>query len=301
MRPAADDGASARPQGHLSAAAIHPDAKLLAVRRRAWRRDPAQLHLFDPTAQEGELPAGWRWSWVDGELLCFDLETTGIDRFFDVPVSFAFVRLTAGQVRERRVAIVDPGRPIPAEATRVHGITDAVARREGMPLHLAVQEIAGCLVDASCRGIPTVGVKLDFDLTMLDVLCQATDGRGLAERGWHGPVLDALVLDRSVDRFRKGHRTLRDLCLLYGVAIDRAHAADCDAEAAGRVVLSMAARYEHLARASLAQLHVSQVAWHREWASSFSAWRLSRGFDPLPPCEEEWPVAGRTGAEVGAA
>jgi DNA polymerase III subunit epsilon len=271
------------------------------VRRAGWRRDPAQLHLFDCTSEAPDRLPPWHWSWVDGELLCFDLETTGVDRFFDVPVSFALVRIRAGEVCERRVAIVDPGRPIPTEATDVHGITDTMARREGMPLHRAVAEVIDCLADASARGVPTVGIKLDFDLTMLDVLCRAIDGRGLPERGWRGPVLDALVLDRSVDPFRKGHRRLADLCELYGVTIDHAHAAECDAEAAGRVVLSMAARYEGLGSTPLSQLHVSQVGWHREWVTSFNAWRVARGLSPVHPSEGEWPVAGRTDREIGAA
>jgi DNA polymerase-3 subunit epsilon len=280
---------------------IHPDAKLLAVRRVGWRRDPAQLHLFDPSSEGSGRPPLWHWSWVDGELLCFDLETTGVDRFADVPVSFALVGLRAGTVCERRVAIVNPGRPIPLEAARVHGITDALARREGIPLDVAIEQVAGRLVEASERGVPTVGCKLDFDLTMLDVLCRAIDGRGLHQRGWRGPVLDVLVLDRYVDRYREGHRTLVDLCALYGVAIDRAHAAEFDAEAAGRVVLSMAGRYEGLGAASLNQLHTSQVGWHREWVASFNSWREGRGLAPLEPHEEEWPVASVPCGEIGAA
>ena len=204
-------------------------------------------------------------------------------------------------MRERRVAIVNPGRPIPAEATCVHGITDSVARHEGIPLHHAIEEVADRLAEASNRGVPTVGVKLDFDLTMLDVLCRSVDGRGLRERGWRGPVLDALVLDRYVDRDRKGHRTLGDRATLYGVEMERAHSAECDAEAAGRVVLSMAARYGDLAAASLSQLHLRQMDAHREWVSSFNAWRLTRGLAALHPCEEEWPVAGLASGEIGAA
>ncbi len=157
---------------------------------------------------------------MEGELLCFDLETTGVDRFSDVPVSLALLRLRGGVVFERTVALVDPGRPIPEEATAVHGITTDEARRNGLALHAATELVAGALVDASRRGVPVVGVKLDYDLTMVDVLCRALDGRGLPDRGWSGPVLDALVLDRHVDRYRKGRRTLVDLCELYGVTID---------------------------------------------------------------------------------
>jgi len=270
------------------------------VRLRARLPDPAQLSLFDPSIGPTPAPAGAA-RWVDGELLSFDLETTGTDRFSDVPVSLALLRLSRGVVLERTVGLVDPGRPIPDEATAVHGITTEQARRDGMALHAAIELVADALVDASRRGVPVVGVKLDYDLTMVDVLCRAIDGRGLPERGWTGPVLDALVLDRHVDRYRKGRRTLVDLCELYGVTIGRAHSADCDAAAAAAVLLAMAGRYEELSGASLNELHLGQVEYHREWVVSYDEWRRGRGLESLDPREESWPLAGLPAAEVGAA
>src|SRR5580700_10696910 len=60
--------------------------------------------------------------WTRGELLGFDLETTGIDRFSDVPVSYALVRVEGAQVVQRDTWLVDPGREIPDGATAIHGI-----------------------------------------------------------------------------------------------------------------------------------------------------------------------------------
>jgi DNA polymerase-3 subunit epsilon len=270
------------------------------VRLRSRRPDPAQLSLFDPSVGpiRARSPVG---RWTDGELLAFDLETTGVDRFGDVPVSLALVSLRGGVVVERVLRLVDPGRPIPEEATAVHGITDERARREGMPMRAAVELMAAALVDASRRGVAVVGVKLDYDLTMVDVLCRAVDGRGLPERGWTGPVLDALVLDRHVDPFRHGRRTLVDLCELYGVTIGSPHRADCDAEAAAAVLLSMAARYEELSGASLHDLHHGQVEYHREWVASYDRWRRGRGLEALDPREADWPLAGIPEARAGAA
>jgi DNA polymerase-3 subunit epsilon len=271
------------------------------VRSRARIADPAQLTLFDPAADLPRItgPAGP--PWADGELLSFDLETTGVDRFSDVPVSLALLRLQRGVVLERTVEFVNPGRPIPEEATAIHGITNEVARRDGMPLPAAIELVATTLVDASRRGVPVVGVKLDYDLTMVDVLCRAMDGRGLPDRGWTGPVLDALVLDRHVDRFRKGRRTLVDLCELYGVTIGQAHSADCDAAAAAGVLLAMAGRYEELSGASLNALHLGQVDYHREWVLSYDEWRRGRGLEPLDDREASWPLAGLPTAQAGAA
>ena len=265
---------------------------------RARRPNPAQLSLFDPSIGAVAVPSP---PWADGELLCFDLETTGVDRFNDVPVSLALLGVRGGVVVERIVSLVNPGRPIPLGAIAVHGITTERARRDGMALHTAVELIAATLVDASRRGVPVVGVKLDYDLTMVDGLCRAIDGRGLSERGWTGPVLDALVLDRHLDRYRKGRRTLVDLCVHYGVAIGSAHSADCDAEAAGAVLLSMATRYAELADASLHELHLGQAGYHRAWVASYERWRLTRGLGPLDPTEADWPLARLPSAEAGAA
>jgi DNA polymerase III subunit epsilon len=271
------------------------------VRGRTRRADPAQLSLFDPSVGPVNRSVTHLAPWVEGELLCFDLETTGIDRFRDVPVSLAFVLLHGGVTVQRTVRLVDPGRPIPDEATAVHGISTERARREGMPLYEAVELAAATLLDASQRGVPVVGVKLDYDLTMVDVLCRAFDGRGLRARGWSGPVLDALVLDRHLDRYRKGRRTLVDLCELYGVAIGRAHSAECDAEAAAGVLLSMAGRYDELAHATLPELHLGQVDYHQEWYASMNEWRRTRGLAFLDPTESDWPLAAERDAEEGAA
>jgi DNA polymerase-3 subunit epsilon len=230
-------------------------------------------------------------SWPDGELLGFDLETTGVDPTSDRPVSFALVTVQGGVVVGRRSSLVDPERLIPAAATAVHGITTARARREGMPLREAVAEMVDALVDAGSRGVPVVGMKLDFDLTMLDVQCRMVQGVDLAARGWSGPVLDGLVLDRRYDRYRKGRRTLGALCAHYAVLVGRAHDASCDAEAAVGVLRAMCTRYPELRATPPDDLHQSQVGWHREWAESFDRWRRDQKLAPLHPREFHWPIS----------
>ena len=64
-------------------------------------------------------------------------------------------------------------------------------------------------------------------------------GPGAVGAGIPAPVLDALVIDRHVDRYRRGRRTLVDLCALYGVEIANAHDAAADAEAAMQVLLAV--------------------------------------------------------------
>lgn len=232
--------------------------------------------------------------WHEEDLLAFDLETTGVDRFADVPVSYALVTVRAGAVVERDSSLVDPGREIPPAASTVHGITTGQARQRGIPLGIAVRHVAGVVLSASLRGVPIVGMKLDFDLTMLDACYRRETGRSLEDDGFRGPVLDALVIDRHVDRYRRGKRTLTDLCTRYGVPIDHAHDAAADAMAAVEVVRAMCGCYPELRTRSPWELHVDQELWHREWTASFAEWRLKTGLSPIGNEEAHWPIAPAT-------
>lgn len=245
----------------------------------------------------------WRRGWVQREMLAFDLETTGVDLFQDVPVSFALVSFRRGRAIGARTAVVNPGRRIPDAATAVHGITTARAAAEGMPLDDAVHLLAESILRASRRGVPLVGMKLDFDLTILDTQWRRITGRGLEDCGFQGPVVDALVLDRHVDRFRGGSRRLSDLCAHYEVAHAGAHDARADAAAAGGVVVAICRRFPEIRRRRLAELHADQRMWHRTWASTYDAWRRHEGLPTLEMGEEQWPIAlacGRARPAIGA-
>jgi DNA polymerase-3 subunit epsilon len=230
-------------------------------------------------------------NWSMGEVLGFDFETTGVDRFSDVPVSFALVSVVAGDPVSTQCGLVDPGREIPTEATGVHGISTAQAQAEGMPLRDAIELVTEAVVSAASRGIPLVGMKLDYDLTILDAQSRGLCGSGLVERGWGGPVLDAVVLDRHLDRYRKGRRTLGALCAHYGVDIGHAHDAASDAVASARVLFALAARFKELGEADPYALHEAQIAWHREWAEGYDAWRSGQGITPMDRRDFVWPVA----------
>lgn len=229
--------------------------------------------------------------WTSGEVLAFDLETTGVDRFNDVPVSYSLVSVVDGVVRTSWSGLIDPGREIPPEATAVHGITTERARCEGMPLSLAVDLLCDAVVEASMRGVPLVGMKLDYDLTLLNTQAKATGAGGLVERGWSGPVLDAGVLDRHFDPDRPGHRTLVDLCAHYGIEIVRAHDATADAIASVAVLFALALRWDELREGDPAVLHRSQIDWHREWTERHDEWRISNEMVPTDPRDYVWPVA----------
>jgi DNA polymerase-3 subunit epsilon len=230
-------------------------------------------------------------TWMTGDVLGLDFETTGIDRFNDVPVSYALVWVVEGVVATSWSGLIDPGRDIPPDAEAVHGISSERARGEGMPLDQAIALVTDAVLCASRRGVPLAGMKLDYDLTMLDTQARHYCGHGLAEYGWRGPVLDVAVLDRQFDPEREGSRRLVDLCECYGIDIGQAHDASADAIASLEVLFALGLRHPVLRWREPAQLHLDQIDWYRNWATRHDDWRLSQGKVALDPRDHVWPVA----------
>jgi DNA polymerase-3 subunit epsilon len=238
-------------------------------------------------------------AWHEGERLGFDLETTGIDPFSDVPVSYALVWMV-GDERVRTLSqIVNPGRPIPPEASDVHGITDEMAAR-GCGLEDALRVIVDALLDASRRNVPIVGMNVCFDLTMTDTLSTQHYGRSLVELGFDAPVVDARVLDLHLDRWRKGKRSLTHLCETYAVAQSAAHEAVGDVESTHGVVAAIVEKFPEITGIAAADLTAVQARWHREWCHDFSDYLVGEGLDPLPGWQYHWPfgVAGADAPEA---
>jgi len=229
--------------------------------------------------------------WYGGPLVGFDTETTGVDVAADRLVTAAVVRRDAtGTVA--RTWLVDPGVAIPEAATAVHGITTERARAEGRPAPEALDQVASALVAAWLEGIPVVAFNAGYDLSLLDAelrrhrLPTVTERLGRAA----GPVIDPLVLDRALERYRPGKRRLGDLCAVYGVATPEAlHAAHVDVVATLDLLERIVGRYPYLADLALPTLQAYQVHAHLTWAESFNAWRDEHGM-PGPGAELDWPV-----------
>lgn len=228
-------------------------------------------------------------TWTAGPLLGFDTETTGVDVSEDRIVSAALVRRQPGAT-DVRTWLLDPGVPIPPEASAIHGITTEVARADGQDPAGALDEIAKELAAALVDGIPVVAFNATFDLCILQAELRRYGLPSLEDRigGPVAPVVDPLVLDRAVDRYRKGPRKLVDLCGVYAVAGDGAlHTADVDVLATLDVLAAMTARYPELGARPLDVLHTYQADEHRRWAESFNTWRERKGLTG-PGAETTW-------------
>lgn len=225
-------------------------------------------------------------SWAD-TLAVFDLETTGIDiDTCRIVTAHVGVIGPGGEVLEQRQWLVDPGVEIPTAATLIHGISTEQARLEGLSAVQGVVEIIGALTDAAARGLPIVAYNAAYDLSVLH-----REAERYGHEAFRGPahVVDPLVIDKAVDRYRRGKRTLTAACEHYGVELTAAHDAGADAIAAGRVAQAIARRFPELAAVAVAELHARQVDWCREQAESYQQWRRANG-EPEFTTSGAWPL-----------
>ena len=225
-----------------------------------------------------------------GRIGVFDLETTGVDVDTSRIVSACVAVLDAnGDLVDRWDWLANPGIEIPEGAAAIHGITTERARAEGRDAETVIAEITQTLRTLIALEIPIVVYNAPYDLTLLDRECRRHRLEVLAATF---PIIDPLVMDKAVDRYRKGKRTLEVTAERYGVTLDDAHDAGSDAIAAGRVALSLARAYPEQLDRSAAELHELQVGWYASQAASFERYmRTSKGEESFV-ADREWPIRG---------
>jgi DNA polymerase-3 subunit epsilon len=159
----------------------------------------------------------------------FDCETTGLrPAEGDEIVALGAVRIVnrrilTGETFER---IVNPGRPIPPESTRFHGVTDAMV--EGKP------PIAVVLPQfhAFAKGATLVAHNASFDMSFI-AKSEAAAGVRFAN-----PVLCTLMLAAALLDHMPEH-SLDAVAQRFGIAIERRHTALADAMATAVLFLHL--------------------------------------------------------------
>lgn len=230
-------------------------------------------------------------NWHHGRLAAFDIESTGVDPQNDRIVTATVSVVGGGEPAASTSWLADPGVEIPAGAASVHGITTEIARAEGRPASEVVAEIIDSLAAEAAKGTPVVAFNARYDLTMLDREARRHGIVPLTERGFPVYVVDPLIIDKELWKFRKGKRTLTAVCEVYNVELseEAAHAADADAIAAARVAWRLGERYDELTL-PLPDLHAVQVEWAAEQAASLEDYFRRQGKDEV--VEREWPIVG---------
>lgn len=240
-----------------------------------------------------------RTPWADGPWLAFDTETTGVDVAHDRIVTATLVIHTPGTDLLTHTWLADPGIEIPQAATDVHGVTTDHAREHGRPAAAVVGEVATILGAHWSRDLPLIGFNVCFDLSLLDAELRRHHHQAL-ELG--GPVVDPRVIDKQIDRYRKGKRTLTDICAHYRVRLDGAHDATADALAAARVAWRIAKDNPAIGTALLEDLHRQQQVWFASQQRSFAGYlrRTARGLEDPQEREKLLQRADRVEAEADA-
>jgi len=206
-------------------------------------------------------------------MVAFDLETTGVDPETARIVTATTVRIHGSDVASREW-LVDPGVAIPAAAAAIHGITTEHAHAAGGFPPVAAAQILAELNEAWTGGRPVVIYNASYDLTVLDRELRRHCGVNLD--GVIGPVIDPFCIDKALDPYRKGKRTLTATCEHYGVKLTDAHSSTGDALAAARLAWRLAQLYP-AELGDLSKINALQAAWRAEWAVNFADYLRRQG------------------------
>jgi DNA polymerase-3 subunit epsilon len=165
-------------------------------------------------------------------LLAVDTETTGMSpaeghRVVEV----ARVAIVDGALGEDWSSLVRPGRPIPADAARVHGIRDDMVAGAPGP-----EEVGRALREA-CADLPLVFHNYPFDGPFLRQLF-----RDAAAPALTNPIVDTLGLARGLGG--TGSNSLGALATRLGLPAETAHRALGDARTTARLLVQLAGRWE---------------------------------------------------------
>ncbi|GGZ23879.1 3'-5' exonuclease [Streptomyces inusitatus] len=203
-------------------------------------------------------------TWADMPWVGFDLETTGVEPEVDRIVTAAVVSYDGGRPARVQAWVSDAGGvEIPPGATAIHGYTTEAAREAGRPAAEVVAEVTAALAEACEAGRPLVVMNAAFDLTMIETEADRYGLRSLF--GSSVPcVLDPKVLDKQVDRYRRGKRRLEDLCAHWAVPHGSAHDAVADAVAACAVTTAILDEHPELKGLPLDELHERQARWYAD-------------------------------------
>lgn len=231
-------------------------------------------------------------SWIQGPLLGFDTETTGVNPLHDRIVTAALIG-RGHHGTHQRTWLIDPGVPIPVQAAAIHGISTEQAQAHGMTPRQGLTELANELTAAFSHSVPVIAYNAAFDLTIIEAELRRHGLATIVERLGRplGPVIDPLVLDRALDRYRRGKRKLVDLCQHYAVQeAGDLHTADVDVTATLDVLQALTAAHPQVLDLTLTDLHQWQMDQHRAWATDFNRWRQSKGLQGAG-ASLDWPVS----------
>jgi len=120
------------------------------------------------------------------EIVCFDIETTGLNKKYEVIIEIGAVVLKNGEVTDRFNTFVSPGRILSPEIIRLTGITDEML--EGAP---SQEEALRAFLDFAGNR-PLAAHNAEFDMGFIATGCQKY---GIP---FENPSIDSLILAQNL-------------------------------------------------------------------------------------------------------
>lgn len=202
-------------------------------------------------------------------LAVIDTETTGRDPSRgDRVIEIAVVHFDQGEVTGRHALLIDPGMPIPAESTAVHGIKDEDVR--GKPKWGQVaKEVLGLMA-----GRVPVAYNAGFDRAFIFAEMRRAGISPSNDRALPPALrnsvdwIDPLLWARATQPGAKGFK-LSEVAARLKIDLVQAHRATDDAEAAGRVLLSLLSNQGY----SYRDVVQKQRGYANDWESTRGNWR----------------------------
>ena len=177
--------------------------------------------------EEDDGPGAQQSASLDDEFVIFDVETTGLSSRTDRLTEIGAVLVKDGAVLSRFHTFVDPQKPIPAEITKLTGITDEMVK--GAPKE---GEALRSLLDyAGSRTL--VAHNAGFDMSFLRAAAARTGQRV------DNPHADTLAIARCALPHLKNHK-LDTLATHFQVSF-RHHRADDDSQALSQIFFGLVA------------------------------------------------------------
>lgn len=224
-------------------------------------------------------------NWVNGPMLGFDLETTGTNPYECRTVDMALVLddPSEGDYIEWEW-LVNPGIEIPLEATAIHGISTDQVIQNGISTADAMIQLNECLdiVNKAYGEMPPFVIyNAAYDIP---ILIRESEGK----IGLNWEILDPMVIDRALDTYRAGKRTLTAVSAAYQLAVKNAHRAIGDCKSAIRLMRAIGKHYPRLTEKHPREIHAMEVRAYREQMQQFIDYRRINGELEFT-CNTQWP------------
>jgi DNA polymerase-3 subunit epsilon len=207
--------------------------------------------------------------WWEEPIVMLDVETTGLDAA-DRVIQLGLARFEMGRLVATWGSLVWAGVEIPAEATKIHGVS-TIDIADAPPWTSVLPKV----IELS-RGAHPAAYNEAFDKKMFESemrrLAVSLDGLDLQIFSRHARWIDPLIWVRSIDRFVKGqgrHKLLA-VCERRGIPLPKAHDAVADAVAAGHVLWDMR---REIGEMTVTELLRQQTLLGEAQERQYAAWR----------------------------